>query len=130
MHFQEKFECEGNVYFGLESSRNHLHHSVMCVTYKLNNICPSKDWPLRNSKTDMQLSLIFAVYLNMLLSITKIVYQPARKMWICGANQWTGFYMISASVMKGLNYMNECFLVWKPYFLTFCISKSRSCCFF
>ena len=21
---------------------------------------------------------------------------------ICGANQWTGFYMISASVMKGL----------------------------
>ena len=23
---------------------------------------------------------------------------------ICGANQWTGFYMITASVMKGLNY--------------------------
>ena len=22
--------------------------------------------------------------------------------FICGANQWTGFYMISASVMKGL----------------------------
>ena len=22
---------------------------------------------------------------------------------ICGANQWTGFYMIAASVMKGLN---------------------------
>ena len=22
---------------------------------------------------------------------------------ICPANQWTGFYMISASVMKGLN---------------------------
>ena len=22
---------------------------------------------------------------------------------ICGANQWTGVYMISASVMKGLN---------------------------
>ena len=22
---------------------------------------------------------------------------------ICSANQWTGFYMISASVMKGLN---------------------------
>ena len=21
---------------------------------------------------------------------------------ICGANQWTGFYMISASIMKGL----------------------------
>ena len=22
---------------------------------------------------------------------------------ICGANQWTGFYMITASVLKGLN---------------------------
>ena len=22
---------------------------------------------------------------------------------ICGANQWTGFYMIKASIMKGLN---------------------------
>ena len=26
---------------------------------------------------------------------------------ICSANQWTGFYMITASVMKGLNKLHE-----------------------
>ena len=25
-----------------------------------------------------------------------------QNQWTCGANQWTGFYMITASVMKGL----------------------------
>ena len=27
---------------------------------------------------------------------------------ICGVNQWTGFYMISASVMKGLINLKSC----------------------
>ena len=27
---------------------------------------------------------------------------------ICSANQWTGFYMISASVMKGLKALTQC----------------------
>ena len=29
--------------------------------------------------------------------------------WICGANQWTGFYMVTASVMKELKQFSEMF---------------------
>ena len=31
---------------------------------------------------------------------------------ICSANQWTGFYMITASVMKGLRVLALITLVW------------------
>ena len=30
-------------------------------------------------------------------------YHIETSSFICGANQWTGFYMITASVMKGLS---------------------------
>ena len=38
---------------------------------------------------------------------------------ICGANQWTGFYMITASVMKGLR------KTYFPDYMTFtCLNKA------
>ena len=30
-------------------------------------------------------------------------YHTENNSFLCGANQWTGFYMITASVMKGLS---------------------------
>ena len=34
-------------------------------------------------------------------------YHIETNLLICGANQWTGFYMITASVMKGLNKIQQ-----------------------
>ena len=34
-------------------------------------------------------------------------YHIETSLLICGANQWTGFYMITASVMKGLKAINS-----------------------
>ena len=34
-------------------------------------------------------------------------YHIETSTWICSANQWTGFYMITASVMKELKGMPE-----------------------
>ena len=41
---------------------------------------------------------------------------------ICGANKWTGFYMISASVMKGLS-QSRCSLEPKNFLWGLCPSK-------
>ena len=40
---------------------------------------------------------------SLTLLIINFNYHIETSPLICSANQWTGFYMISASVMKGLN---------------------------
>ena len=39
--------------------------------------------------------------------------------WFCGANQWTGFYMITASGMKELNDNQRTMLLREAKFLLF-----------
>ena len=39
---------------------------------------------------------------------------------ICSANQWTGFYMITASVMKGLNVISKRFAKTEIWLLYVC----------
>ena len=47
---------------------------------------------------------------------------------LCVANQWTGFYMITAPVMKELKYQTSNYLCWRlPYFNIFppCMKNRR-----
>ena len=44
---------------------------------------------------------------------------------ICSANQWTGFYMISASVMKGLRSMLRASLWSEEHFMESLVSNFK-----
>ena len=54
-----------------------------------------------------QISHIFLMFPLLSLTLSWRMPLSYRNHLICGANQWTGFYMITASVMKGLIFSVE-----------------------
>ena len=58
--------------------------------------------------------MVFRKYRNVTLDLTlswRRPYHVETSPLICGAIQWTGFYMISASVMKGLTLSGEAWVL-------------------
>ena len=61
-------------------------------------------WPHQSHCYIMKVTLmLFLLNLNSFMTGAVIIQKPVRKSLNGSANQWTGFYMITASVMKELS---------------------------
>ena len=123
MHFYFHCPFHSNERCILPSILQNIHHELLDRTNSLflQNIanwqftfgCKLQDQhqepenPLRTVNKKIQQILSLSVFVFLCLSSIKqlpINWQKFSCHWnlLCGANQWAGFFMITASVMKGL----------------------------